>query len=144
MVSPVRIRVALPEDASALAVLTGELGYPVAASAMEARLEEVAGDPHHGVFVADAGSIAGWIHVALVLTLESGRYAEIRGLVVGRAYRRDGIGRRLVAAAEEWARCTECSRVRVRTNIVREEAPRFYTALGYELSKTQAVFDKRV
>jgi GNAT superfamily N-acetyltransferase len=144
MVPPVIIRAAVPDDSPRMADLAGELGYPVTPSGMKLRLEEARDDPRHAVFVADVGSLAGWIHVARILSLESGTCAEIRGLVVGSPHRRCGIGKRLVAAAEEWALENQCPRIRVRTNIVREEAARFYDSLGYDLVKTQAVFDKRL
>jgi GNAT superfamily N-acetyltransferase len=144
MVPPVVIRAAVPDDAPGMADLAGELGYPVTPSGMKLGLEEAGCDPRHAVFVAEAGSLVGWIHVTQVLSLESGTCAEIRGLVVESSHRRSGIGRRLVIAAEEWALRYQCPRIRVRTNIVREEAARFYGSLGYDLLKTQAVFDKRL
>lgn len=84
----------------------------------------------------------GWIHASRSLTLESGVGCEIRGLVVAASHRQSGVGRRLVEAAESWADGRQCTRIRVRSNVVRDGARAFYSRLGYRVSKTQRVFDK--
>ena len=43
----------LLEDAAAVAVLSGDLGYPADQAAMEARLAAVLADPGHAVFGAE-------------------------------------------------------------------------------------------
>ena len=97
---------------------------------------------NHGIFVAEHERLLGWIHVSVIETMESESFAEIRGLVVSESYRGSGIGRQLVAAAEQWAHKKHCSRIRVRTNIVRIDAHAFYKKLGFVSKKTQHVFDK--
>ena len=52
------------------------------------------------------------------------------------------IGATLVAAAEAWARERGHGRMRVRSNVLRQPAHRFYERLGYAVTKRQAVFDK--
>jgi GNAT superfamily N-acetyltransferase len=138
----VNIRVASPLDASSLVDLVNELGYSATSEQLRERLETACSDPQHAVFVAESESIAGWIQVTRYLTLESGVCCEIRGLVVAASHRHFGIGRKLVAAAESWAVSHQCTRIRVRTNIVRDDAQAFYSRLGYSVSKTQRVFDK--
>ena len=138
----VNIRDAQISDAAMIAVLAGELGYPTTSVEMEHRLAILNSDPHHKIFVAEQSDLLGWIHVSVIETLESGSFAEIRGLVVTEPHRGSGIGRRLVAAAEQWSIQKRCSRIRVRTNIVRVEAHAFYKKLGYVSKKTQDVFDK--
>ena len=136
------IRDAQISDAATLAALAGELGYPTTPAEMEHRLGVLCSDPRHKIFVAERDGLMGWIHVALIDTLESESFAEIRGLVVTEVHRGSGIGAQLVAAAEQWANIKKCNRIRVRTNIVRVEAHAFYKKLGYESKKTQDVFDK--
>jgi GNAT superfamily N-acetyltransferase len=138
----VNIRVASPIDAPNLVALVDELGYPATSEQVRERLDIACSDPQIAVFVAESGSIVGWIQVVRSLTLESGVYSEIRGLVVSKSHRRFGIGRKLVAAAESWAASRQCPRIRVRTNVVRDDARAFYSKLGYGVSKTQRVFEK--
>lgn len=139
------IRPASIEDAEAVAGLTNELGYESSATTASDRLVRLYGSGSDAVFVAvTERGVAGWIHVALVSSLESDDYVEIRGLVVGSDFRNRRIGSRLVTRAEEWAQQAGIGRVRVRSNIKRTEARRFYERLGYSVTKTQNVFDKRL
>lgn len=123
-------------------LLTEELGYVVSEDEMKSRLEIACADARHAVFVAVSDSVVGWIQVVRDLTLESGYSGELRGFVVAKSHRRLGIGRKLVGAAESWAQDHQCDRMRVRTNVIRNDARAFYLKLGYALSKTQNVFDK--
>jgi GNAT superfamily N-acetyltransferase len=50
----------------------------------------------------------------------------------------------LLAAVEAWARERDFSSVRVRSNVLRERAQRFYQRKGYIEKKRQAVFLKRL
>ncbi|HTY12403.1 MAG TPA: GNAT family N-acetyltransferase [Bacteroidota bacterium] len=140
----VTIQEAQQSDAEALAWLSGELGYPATTSEIEHRLKALSADPRHTILVAKDGALLGWIDVAVIHTLESDSFAEIRGLVVTEARRGTGIGTKLVEAAEKWASAKKCDRIRVRTNITRVEAQAFYQQRGYVSKKTQNVFDKSI
>jgi GNAT superfamily N-acetyltransferase len=136
------VRMATEEDARALAALAAELGYPTTDSEMGRRLARIIADRRYAVFVAGDRETVGWIQTCLTESLEGGTFAEILGLVVTQNQRRTGIGARLVSRAEDWARENGCFRVRVRTNVVRAEAPAFYAKLGYKSKKRQEVFEK--
>lgn len=137
------LRPAALDDAAAIAALNGELGYPATAEEISLRLAALLDAPEHAILVAADGSdVVAWIQVSVVATIESGAFAEIRGLVVTAARRSRGLGSRLVAAAEEWARERGLSRIRVRSNVNRERTHAFYERLGYRTTKSQKVFDK--
>jgi GNAT superfamily N-acetyltransferase len=156
----VTVRPAQPDDAAALAQLSGELGYPAAREQVERRLTGILSSPGHAIFVADACAaagcgcdaareesrvnpeLAGFVHVFIERTLESEPAVEVGGLVVGEGWRGAGIGRRLMERAECWARESGCATITVRSNVVRERAHAFYERLGYKLVKTQRVFRK--
>jgi len=107
------------------------------------RLSALSESRNDAIFVAVLGlAPVAWIHVGLVTLLESPRHAEIRGLVVTASLRSYGIGAELVAVAEDWARTHGVSRIRVRSNLVRERTHAFYERLGYTTTKSQKVFDK--
>src|SRR5512140_623858 len=95
------IRNARPEDAEALSILSAELGYPVEPEVMRERIVDLPAG--HAVFVAESGKVVGWIDVGLVFHLQSGTRAEIGGLVVSADARNQGVGRRLLDHAEQWA-----------------------------------------
>ena len=137
------VRAIAPADAEAAAGLSGELGYPVDATTMRLRIEQVTASVDHGAFVAcQAGHLVGWIHVSAVHHMQSDPRAEIGGLVVAAHARSAGIGAQLVARAEQWAREAGFSSVVVRSQIMREAAHRFYLREGYARTKTSAVFTK--
>ncbi|MCX7855321.1 MAG: GNAT family N-acetyltransferase, partial [Anaerolineae bacterium] len=119
-------------------------GYPTPAKEMAARLQALAEDDRHAVFVAveaDDG-IVGWIHVYLCPLVIADLGAEIGGLVVDEAHRSQGIGAWLVRVAEDWARARGCAGLTVRANVVRQRAHAFYRRLGFQEVKVQRVFYK--
>ena len=135
------IRPARPDDAPVLAALAGELGYPTTANEVAARLE----DPDLEVLVAEAGGeVVAWVDIADRTTLYGGRNAEIQGLVITAARRRSGVGLALVEAAEAWARARGIDAIRVRSRSDREGARAFYLGLGFDIVKSQTVFEKRL
>ena len=139
------IRPARDADAAAIAVLSGQLGYPSGKAEILERMKALAARGSAAILVAEAdGRVAGWVAVREDLTLESGAFAEIAGLVVDEGFRGHGLGEALVAAGEGWARERGHVRMRVRSNVVRERAHRFYERLGYTVTKKQAVFDKTI
>jgi len=111
---------------------------------MTARLQALAEDDRHAVFVAVEadGQVVGWIHVYLCLQVIADREAEIGGLVVDEMHRSRGVGARLVREAEDWARARSCGGMTVRTNVVRGRAHAFYRRLGFREVKVQRVFYK--
>jgi len=139
----IAIRTMHATDASAVADLNGQLGYPASAADVERRLTEIARARAGEVFVAENdGQVIGWIHVYDTHLLEQDATAEIGGLVVADGRRGSGVGRGLVSAAEQWAAEHGCQAVRVRSQTMREAAHGFYQHLGYAYLKTQKNFQK--
>jgi len=121
-------------DAAAVAALLGELGYPSSPAQAAERLARIAADPSTWVIVAEVESeLAGLaaLHVQnLVERDEPG--CEVAGLVVGRRFRRRGIGELLMQALEEEARRRGGKVMVLNTAHRRADAHAFYEALGYE------------
>lgn len=142
---PVEIRPAAPDDTSAMAALSAQHGYPTPDEIFEERLGHLLGRDDQVVAVAARdGSVVGWIHAAEQWFLEAPRRCEILGLVVDRAARRLGIGQRLVVTVERWAAGRGLGEMSVRSNVVRAESHPFYERLGYDRTKTQHVYRKRL
>ena len=129
----IEIRLAADSDAPALADLLDYLGYPADAVDLPERLERLrtAGDD---AFVAlTGGLVVGLATVHSRAVLHSARpVAQLTALVVPPSARGRGIGRALVARAEEWARNRGAERLVVTTALHRAEAPRFYERLGFD------------
>lgn len=85
--------------------------------------------------------IVGWIQVCDMLRLESGNFCEIVGLVVDERYRGIGIGKLLVEQARLWSLDRNCSKLKVRTNVIRDRTHSFYSAAGFVQVKEQKVFE---
>jgi GNAT superfamily N-acetyltransferase len=133
------------DDAAAVAELSAQLGYPVSTDVMSKRMEQLAGCADQAVFVASLDRrVVGWIEVIISRHLHSGSYALISGLVVSSEVRGRRIGSRLCTQAEQWARDHGQTLVRVRSQISREGAHRFYLREGYRQTKTSAAFEKNL
>jgi GNAT superfamily N-acetyltransferase len=141
----VSIRRLTVADAEAAAELSGQLGYSCTAEDLRSRIDELSRAADRVAFAAVVdGQIVGWIDAAMERHLQSPASAVIGGLVVRENMRGQGVGRRLCIAVEEWARSKSVPLVRVRSQIKREDAHRFYIRDGYRNVKTSLVFEKAV
>ena len=140
----VRSRRGTVRDAPQIAQLCQQLGYPASLVEIQRRLSQIVGEEQHALYVAEAagGRVLGWIHGYVCHLVEVEPHVEIGGLVVDEDYRRSGIGRLLVGEIENWAAAKGCSAMRLRSNVVRKDAHRFYVNLGYEIVKRQLAFRK--
>ena len=121
-------------DAAALARLMCELGYETTESEMQMRMGRIAADERYRSFVAVCdGRVCGMIGTVTYPSYEhndsSGR---ILALAILNEMCRRGIGRALIAAAERDFAQRGISRLALNTRLVREDAHKFYDALGYE------------
>jgi GNAT superfamily N-acetyltransferase len=139
------IRPVLLNDAATVAELSAQLGYPTTPEIMAARIQHLSASDDHAVFVASLdNNVVGWIEVIISRHLHSGSYALISGLVVSDQHRGHGIGSRLCAHAEQWSHEHGQTLIRVRSQISREGAHRFYLREGYRQTKTSAAFQKKL
>ena len=133
------------EDAGAAAELCSQLGYPNSADELCKRIEERSRTTDSVVFAAVVdGQVVGWIDAFIEQHLQGSASVVIAGLVVRDTVRGMGIGRELCLEVEEWARSKSIPLVRVRSQIMREGAHRFYLRDGYRKVKTSVVFEKTV
>lgn len=143
--SIVSIRRLTVDDADAAAELSSQLGYLCSTEDLRERIDEMARANDRIAFAAVVdGQIVGWIDAATERHLQSPVTAVIGGLVVREDRRGLGIGKRLCLEIEEWARSNSIPVVRVRSQIKREDAHRFYLRDGYRKVKTSLVFEKPV
>jgi GNAT superfamily N-acetyltransferase len=140
------IRQARPDDYAQMAELAGQLGYPSSASDIAQRLAGLNATGEHVVFVAEmaGGTIAGWIGAFVYRCVEADARIEISGLVVDERFRSQAVGRFLLERAEAWARERGYSATSLRSNVIRERAHAFYERQGYEHTKTQKSFRKKL
>jgi GNAT superfamily N-acetyltransferase len=136
------IRPAEPRDASAVACLLSQLGYPAQPAQAEARLRSLSDADR--VLLAEGGLIA--LH-RLPMLAEGGAFARITVLIVAPAQRNSGVGRALLAAAEKTARQWGCSFLEVSSGRRPERAAAhaFYQAAGFtDANARSARYRKRL
>ncbi|MBV8726243.1 MAG: GNAT family N-acetyltransferase [Candidatus Eremiobacteraeota bacterium] len=138
----VHVRAATRADVPRVIDLASQLGYRLDPAHAEATIETTL-DRVLDVATTETG-IMGWIAVSRDNSLLGSGDAWIEGLIVDEAHRGRGVGVTLLEAAHEWAREGSCVRMRVRSNVVREDAHRFYEREGYRIFKTQHNFEYRL
>ena len=128
------IRFAEMNDSAALAQLMRELGYETTTSEMQTRMERIAADERYRTFVAVRdGKVCGMIGTLTFLSYEHNDFGgRILALVTMKTMRRHGIGRALIAAAENDLAQRGIRRIALNTRLAREDAHKFYESLGYE------------
>jgi len=139
----IKIRLATKNDATEIATLSGQLGYPSSREEILERMKRMWPAAQHAIFVAESGkAVVGWLHVSVTPLLEVALCAEVNGLIVDEKQRSLGAGAKLLAAAERWAAKNGCKNMSVRSNVIRDRAHAFYLRNGYEHYKTQKAFRK--
>lgn len=122
------------QDAPAIALLMTELGYPAESNEIPARLEALETDQSSSVWIAELdGQVVGIGTGRLFSAInQNAPVAWLTALVVAERARGKGVGRRLVAVAEDWARRHGASRLALTSALHRQEAHEFYKRLGYD------------
>ena len=141
----INIRSANKSDCAGITALTNELGYPSSFEKISEILDLVLKHDDHQVFVAEKDvSIVGYIHLVCALRIGSDPFVEISALIVHDRYRKQGVGKSLLLESEKWAKDKGYSYIRIRSNILRENAHRYFMEKGYQNLKTQQVFLKQL
>ena len=129
----VAVRDARESDCAAIAALLGELGYPVEPRVAGRRLAGIRKAGGSRVLVATAGRrVVGFVglHVMPLLHRDQ-KLCRVLALCVSADFTRQGVGTRLMRAAESVARRAGCHRMELTTAPERTDAHAFYRGLGY-------------
>ncbi len=138
----IKVRKANFEDASSINILSAQLGYPVSLNQTKHNLQVILPKQDEVVFVACIDdTIVGWTYVFLATRLESGVSSEVGGLIVDGEHRDKGIGQLLMEEAIKWGKEMGAPLLRIRTNVIRKDAHRFYKRLGFEEVKEQKILE---
>jgi GNAT superfamily N-acetyltransferase len=139
----VRVRDAQLDDATAIAELLGQLGYPASADQAKARLSRLDADPSARVLLAeDDGHVAGLAVTYVEPLIEHDRpVLRLQALAVGERFRRRGVGRALVQAIEDEARSGGCFAIVLTSADRRADAHAFYLSVGFDRTGRRFVKD---
>ncbi len=133
-------------DLAKVADLAQQLGYKVSEAELSYRFDSLFEKKDEALFVAKRHhEVLGWVHVQTIpAALIMGARAEVHALVVDEKFRSHGIGRKLLHEAEKWAGQQGFKTIRLRSNVLREEAKKFYLREGYDILKIQNTFEKNL
>jgi GNAT superfamily N-acetyltransferase len=131
------IRRATTADAEAIATLFTDEGYPAGPSDIVERLERFASG-HSQVLVAEGdGVVLGFVALHALPRFEhDDRIVRLLALVVDAGARERGLGRALIAAAEDVATELGAAFTEITAAHHRPEARRLYETLGYDAGVT--------
>jgi GNAT superfamily N-acetyltransferase len=137
----INIRAAGIQDAEEIADLLHQLGYDRSVGDIARHLATRDEKAVILVAVREDGQAVGCLQVQVDNRLAEGLRGEIVSLVAAAEARSRGLGADLVTAAAQWLQERGIGRMRVRCNAVRDRAHQFYERLGFQLTKTQKVYD---
>lgn len=137
------IRCAQMEDATVIHELLSQLGYENSQEQIQSRLKSLLFDCTQKLLLAEVdGVVVGLAALICFPYFHDGeRLARLSSLVVEQRSRGQGIGKRLLIAAEQWARIQNCQRLELTTSTKRTDAHRFYERENYAFSARRYVKD---
>ena len=136
-----RVRAAELGDASDVARLLAELGYPCNRDEAAERIAVVRHDPRQHLLLAELdGEACGLVALYTLFSVTRGtELARITALVVPAEHRGQGVGKRLLREVEQIARRHGTPRIEITSNHSRVEAHAFYRRCGYADSSSYFV-----
>ncbi len=140
------IREAQLQDYKDINLLNKEdLGYDYSIEDTKKQLANLLNDPNHKIYVAVMKDyVTGYIHANNYDLLYERPLKNVLGIAVNANYRKNGIGKKLLTAVENWAKDTDAFGVRLTSGIARVDAHSFYRACGYIEIKEQKHFKKEI
>jgi N-acetylglutamate synthase-like GNAT family acetyltransferase len=139
------IRAARKEDCAEITNLTNQLGYPSTLEKICEIMDLVLAHEDHQAFIAEKDKkIVGYIHLIHSMRIGSNPFVEIVAFIIDESSRSQGVGSSLICESEKWTSSMGLKDIRIRSNIIRQEAHNFFQKRGFQNIKTQEVFLKSV
>ena len=117
-------------------------------SRLHQALQDIFASQDAVIFLAeDSGQVIGLVEVYIRQDDEANtlvvphKYAYLQSLMVSEAYRRSGIGKKLMDTAQQWARGKGAVEMRLDVWEFNQETIRFYEKMGFKTSKRSLVSD---
>jgi len=141
----ITIRSAQKEDCTGITDLTNQLGYPSTLEKICEIMDLVLVHDDHQVYVAEKDNkIIGYIHLIRSMRIGSNPFVEIAAFIINESSRSIGVGSSLIKETENWTSGLGLVDIRIRSNIIRQEAHNFFQNRGFQNIKTQEVFQKNI
>ncbi|WP_316345323.1 GNAT family N-acetyltransferase [Clostridium sp.] len=110
-----------------------ELGYKVSIEDLKNRIMQMQEESNYNIFIAlQNNQVVGFIGIQISLAFEiSGKIMRIIALSISEKYQKQGIGRKLMQAAEEYGKMKQVTAVVLNSGLSREGAHKFYEKQGF-------------
>lgn len=133
----VQIRLCTIDDAAAIYELNRqEMWYNYPLERTLQKLEQLLQSQADQIFVAVAdGRVAGYVHARNYDVIYAPHYKDILAIAVFSDFKKKGIGRALLTAAENWAMESGAAGIRLVSGSVRTSTHEFYRHCGYNGDK---------
>lgn len=132
------IRKARLSDSKAIASLLSQLGYPSNIGSFQRRLKNLAGRLDLILVAVEGHKVLGFISLHLIpMVHEEGFLGRVTALVVDVNRRGKGVGRKLLGAAEAYARKKGAVKAEITSREPRKGAHAFYRGMGYKEYRTR-------
>jgi len=139
-VEKITIRDATVQDADVLAPLLNQLGYPSSSQEVVHRIASYQA-PDYRLLVSEVeGAVNGFIALHVFHLLHwRGKMGRITAFCVDEQYRLQGVGLRLLEAAEQGMWSCGCAKLEVSSNDQRKRTHQFYLKMGYKVDSLRFV-----
>jgi ribosomal protein S18 acetylase RimI-like enzyme len=135
------VRNAKTEDEAEILNLVQQLGYEnVSLGELRINMNLYEEDNHLLLVFEENNHVIGFIALDILQLFHiQGKTGKITSLCIDAKSRGEGIGKALVAEAEDFFRKCKCTRIEVTSNQRRKDAHSFYLALGYKQTSLKFV-----
>ena len=139
------IREAEMKDASSLANLLGQLGYPTSESSSQDKIKIYSGDGYKMLMGESDNKVIGFISLHWYISPhQPGYIGRITAFCMDETVRSQGLGTLLLQAAEQFFKEIDCCKIELTSNLKRSRTHHYYDKLGYEqVSKHYVKFLKK-
>ncbi len=139
------IRKTVPEDAENICEINkNSLGYDFSVDKTVVQIKQITKDEKTLLLSAtdDENRAVGYIEAQIYDTPYAKTYVNIMALAVNEKFQGQGIGKKLLSAAENWGKAKDAVGITLESSTYRTEAHKFYEACGYECAKEHKNFKK--
>ncbi len=120
--------------------------WPDSDADFEREVSEILNSDHLASFIAEQdGALVGFVEVSLRAYAEgcdSSPVGYLEGWYVAPEHRKTGLGRRLVQAAEDWARAQGCTEMASDSELSNTQSQQAHARLGYQEVERMVCFRK--
>jgi len=142
---PITVRPMTKADLGAAEALCETLDYAPSPDDLRSHYESMADSSEHSLMIAELGGrVVGFVHVFIKRMLEDAPQAQVQAIATLPDVQGQGVGSRLLAAAEDWARARGIGAVTIYCAEYRDDTHDFYAARGYDLTVRSSRFQKRL